>query len=133
MKPHAKQHPCTWVLALMLASGTCWSYGGSSSSKACAKPKFSDFTPAENAEIAPNSGFSFTASKNTYPTTLKVTVKDTPVDVQITQENEGTFHVTGKLPSALQNTFARIVIAADAQNNCKGTGGWLVKIAGTGD
>ena len=42
------------ALVLMLFTSTSWAYGGgsSSSSKACAKPKFTDFVPAENAEVA---------------------------------------------------------------------------------
>ena len=57
------------ALVLMLFTSTVWAYGGgsSSSSKACAKPKFTDFVPAENAEVASGSGFSFTASANTHP------------------------------------------------------------------
>lgn len=125
-----KRQNNAWVLTLMLVSGTCWAYGGSSSStKACAKPKFSDFMPIENAEVAANSSFSFTASKNTYPDSIKVSVKDIPVTIDVKNENEGTFHVTGTLPPALKGTFARVLISADAQNNCKGSGGWLLKIA----
>ena len=46
-----KRYNYFWIFALMLASSTSWAYGGgSSSSKACAKPTFSDFVPAENAE-----------------------------------------------------------------------------------
>ena len=124
-----KYQNSAWLLALMLTSSTCWAYGGSSSStKACAKPKFSDFTPVENAEVAANSPFSFTASKNTYPNSIKVTVKDIPVTIEVTNENEGTFQVTGILPPTLKGAFARIVINAEAQNNCKGSDGWLLKI-----
>lgn len=122
---------CLWVIVLMLATGTCWAYGGgSSSSKACEKPKFSNFVPAENAEIAAGSAFSFTASKNTYPTTIKVSVKEqAATDVKVDKKNDGTFAVSGKLPATLKGGFARIGISADAQSNCKGAGGWLVKVA----
>lgn len=122
---------CLWVIVLMLATGTCWAYGGgSSSSKACEKPKFSNFVPAENAEIAAGSAFSFTASKNTYPTTIKVSVKEqAATDVKVDKKNDGTFAVSGKLPATLKGGFARIAISADAQSNCKGAGGWLVKVA----
>ena len=122
---------CLWIFVLMLATGTCWAYGGgSSSSKACEKPKFSNFVPAENAEVAAGSAFSFTASKNTYPTTIKVSVKEQAATaVKVDKKNDGTFAVSGKLPATLKGGFARIAISADAQSNCKGAGGWLVKVA----
>jgi len=45
-----KRYNCFWIFVLMLVTSTSWAYGGgsSSSSKACAKPKFTDFVPAEN-------------------------------------------------------------------------------------
>ena len=52
-------------LILMAISSNLWAYGSSSSSSACAKPKFTDFTPAEHSEVAAGSDFSFIASENT--------------------------------------------------------------------
>jgi hypothetical protein len=125
-----KRSNCFWILALMLVTCTSWAYGGgSSSSKACAKPKFTDFVPAENAEIAAGSGFSFTASANTHPESIKVTVKGLPATIKVTPKNAGSsFDVSGTLPASLKGTYARIAIDADAQSNCNGGGGWLVKI-----
>jgi len=119
-----------WIFVLMVVTSTCWGYGGggSSSSKACDKPKFTDFVPAENAQVAAGSGFSFTASKNTYPTTIKVTVKEHPITLKIDKKSDSTFAVTGSLPSSVKSGYARIAISADAQSNCKGAGGWLVKV-----
>ncbi len=120
---------CLALVALLFSVNTCWAYGGgSSSSKACEKPKFSNFSPAENAEAAPGSSFSFAASKNTYPTSIKVTVKGQPVEVTSDKKADGTFAVSGKLPATAKGGFARIAINADAQSNCKGSGGWLVKV-----
>ena len=126
-----KKNKCLLMILLMLVAGNVSAYGGggSSSSKACAKPKFSDLKPAENSEVAPGSSFSFTASKNTYSNTIKVTVKGKPVSVQAASQKDGTFAVSGKLPDDIKGTFARIAITADAQGNCNGTGGWLVKIS----
>jgi hypothetical protein len=120
-----------WIFALLIFTGTCWAYGGgsSSSSKSCDKPKFTNFVPAENAEVTAGSAFSFTASKNTYPTTIKVTVKDRPVSIKASPKDDGTFAVSGSLPASVKGAYARIAISADAQGNCKGTGGWLVKVA----
>jgi len=126
-----KRSNCFLALVLMLFTSTSWAYGGgSSSSKACAKPKFTDFVPAENAEVAAGSGFSFTASANTHPESIKVTVKGLPATIKVSPKNAGSsFEVSGTLPASLKGTYARIAIEADAQSNCNGGGGWLVKIA----
>lgn len=126
-----KRYNCLWILVLMMFAGSCWAYGGggSSSSKACTKPKFTDFVPAENAEVAPGSKFSFTASANTYPDSIKVAAKGLPATINVTPRDSGTFEVTGEIPATLKGTYARIAITADGQSNCKGTDGWLVKIA----
>ncbi len=123
-----KSHHTLWILALMLATGNVWAYGSSSSTKSCTKPKFSEFSPVNNAEVAAKSAFSFLASAGTNPDSINVTVKDLPVAVTITAKNKS-FEVTGKLPDSLKGTFARISISADGPNKCKGSDGWLVKIA----
>lgn len=126
-----KRYNCFSIFVLMLVTSTTWAYGGggSSSTKACAKPKFTDFVPAENAEVAAGSNFSFTASANTYPTSIKVTIKGLPATIKVTPKTVGTFEVSGSLPTSLKGTYARIAIEADAQSKCNGGGGWLVKIA----
>lgn len=120
-----------WVFALMMFTSACWAYGGGGggSSKSCDKPKFSNYVPAENAQVAAGSDFSFTASKNTYPTTIKVNVKEQAATIKVDKKSDSTFAVSGKLPASVKGGFARIAISADAQSNCKGAGGWLVKIA----
>jgi hypothetical protein len=124
-----KRYSCLWIFILMMVASATWAYGSSSSSKACAKPKFTDFIPVENAEVAAGSTFSFTASANTNPNTIKVAVKELTVTLKITPENEGGFQVSGAIPASLKGVYARIAITADGQNSCKGDGGWLVKIA----
>lgn len=116
------------VFALMCCSSAVWAYGSSSSSKACTKPKFTDYSPAENTEVVAGSSFSFTASSNTHSESISVTVKGLPVSVSVTPKSSGSFVVNGMLPATLKNTFARIAIDAKAQNDCEGTGGWLIKI-----
>ncbi len=124
-----KRYNGLYIFTLLLFTSTAWAYGGgSSSSKSCDKPKFSQFVPAENAEVKAGSAFSFTASKNTYPTTIKVTIKDRPAEFTSSQKNDGTFEISGTIPATLKAAYARITITADAQSNCKGSGGWLVKI-----
>lgn len=123
-----KRYSGLWIFVLMMITGTCWAYGSSSSSTACAKPKFTDLVPAENTEVVPGANFSFTASANTYPDSIKVTVKGQPVTLKVTPRDSGSFEVSGEIPSTLKGTYARIAIAADGQSNCKGSDGWLVKI-----
>jgi hypothetical protein len=125
-----KRYSCAYFFVLLMFSSTVWAYGGggSSSSKACAKPKFTNFVPAENGLAKAGSSFSFTASKNTYPSTIKVTVKDQAAAVKVTPKSDGSFDVTGMLPTSLKGPYARIAITADALSNCNGAGGWLVKM-----
>lgn len=123
-----KSYKTLWILILMIATSNVWAYGSSSSSKkACNKPKFSEFVPVNNAQVAAKSGFSFVASADTNPESIIVTVKDQPVAVTITPKNQG-FQVKGTLPDTLTGSFARISITADGPNKCKGSDGWLVKI-----
>lgn len=123
-----KSYNPLWILMLIVATSNVWAYGSSSSSKkACNKPKFSAFVPANNAEVTAKSAFSFSASANTNPESIIVTVKDQPVAVTVTPKNQG-FQIAGTLPDTLKGNFARISITADGPNQCKGSDGWLVKI-----
>ena len=125
-----KKHTFWGIITLVFITANAWAYGGGGSggTKACDKPKFTDFNPAANAEVAPGSGFSFTASKNTYANTIKVKVKDQDAAIKVDKKNDGTYSVSGKLPASVKGTYARIAIDADAQGNCNGNGGWLVKV-----
>lgn len=120
---------CLWFFVLMIVTNNSWAYGSSSSSKACAKPEFTNFVPAENTEVAAGASFSFSASANTFPNTIKVAVKGMPTALKVTPRNEGGFQVSGTLPKSLKGVYARIAITADGQSNCKGSDGWLIKIA----
>ena len=114
-------------LILLASSSQLWAYGSDSSSKACEKPKFSHFEPANNSAVAPHATFSFIASQQTLPDSLQVTVKGQPIDVTVTAKNQ-VFYVQGQLPDSLKNEFVRINIAADSPHKCRGTDGWLLKI-----
>ena len=105
-------------------------YGSSSSSKkACKKPEFSKFTPVHLSEVVPESEFSFVASALTNPESILVTIKKQSVDVTINKLNNG-YLVSGKLPEALEGTYARVKINATGTNKCKSNDGWLLKIEG---
>lgn len=113
----------------MILASASWAYGSGSSSKSCTKPVFTNFVPAENAEVTTGSSFSFSASANTIPNTIKVKIKELPAILKVNPRNEGGFQVSGTIPLSLKGIYARIAITADGQNNCKGDGGWLLKIA----
>lgn len=115
------------TLLLIAAAPTTWAYGSSSSTKSCEKPQFANFVPTEKSEVSAGSQFSFTASGVIDPKSIKVNVKNQPVELSI-DEKGNTYSVSGKLPENLTGTHARIAISAEGKNRCKGTGGWLIKI-----
>jgi len=120
-----------FTLLLIIVSGTAFAYGGSPSSsvKACSKPKFSQFTPADKSEVTANSSFSFVASAQTNPDSIGVTIKDQHAAITITPKNPAGFDVTGTIPETLKGSFARIKITGEGPNGCKGSDGWLVKVS----
>lgn len=116
-----------WLGLLMFTAGAVWGYGSSSSSKACEKPGFSQFSPPDKADVPPNAKFSFIASPNTKPDTIKVMVKNLSATISVKPVAQG-YQVNGTLPAALRGTFVRIGISAEGASQCKGSGGWLVNI-----
>jgi len=117
-----------WIAILLIIPANVWAYGDSGSgTEICKKPNFSDFTPVNSAEVAPQSAFSFFASGAAYPNSIKVTIKGQSVPVTVTPKKDG-FQVTGKLPDSLKGAFAKINIEARGANQCEGSAGWLVKV-----
>lgn len=116
-----------FILATFSCHALAYGGGGSSSKKACKKPKFSQFMPPHLSVVDAESEFSFLASATTLPKTITVKVKKQPVDVSINKINNG-YTVSGKLPDSLKGTFARIEINATGSNKCKGNDGWLLNI-----
>ena len=128
------RHPLWIALVLVVYGnvGDVWAYGdsggNSGSADACAKVKFSVFTPGNNTEVAAKSAFSFFASEGTAPKSIAVTVKGQSVPVTVTPKHQG-FQVTGVLPDTLKGTFARINITGKGPNQCEASDGWLLKVA----
>jgi hypothetical protein len=119
-----------WIAILLIIPANVWAYGESGSgvdTGLCKKLNFSDFTPVNSAEVAPQSAFSFFASGAAYPNSIKVTIKGQSVPVIVTPKKDG-FQVTGKLPVSLKGAFAKINIEARGANQCEGSAGWLVKV-----
>jgi hypothetical protein len=116
------------IVTLVMIPGSVWAYGdsGSGGTEGC-KAKFSKHTPANNAEVAAKSDFSFFASGETNPNSITVTIKGQSVPITVTPKNQG-FQVTGILPDTLKGTFAKINIAAKGPGQCEASDGWLVKV-----
>lgn len=105
------------------------SAGGGGSENICAKPQLTKFVPANLANVAPGSEFSFRAFNVSKPEQIEVTVKAIPVAVAI-EDKESFYLVKGHLPADLVNTIARINIKVNSKiSKCEGENGWLVKIA----
>lgn len=116
---------------LMATCGNAFAYGGSpqSSTRACTKPKFSQFTPADKSQVAANADFSFLASAQTNPDSISVSIKDQPIAISISPKGQTGFEVTGKVPESVKGAFARIKINAEGPNGCKGSDGWLLQVS----
>jgi hypothetical protein len=120
-----------WVAIVLIIPANVWAYGEAGGSGTgtgvCKKLNFSDFTPGNNSEVAPQSAFSFVASGMAYPNSIKVTIKGQSVPLTVTPKGEG-FKVTGKLPNTLKGAYAKINIDARGFNQCEVSDGWLVKV-----
>jgi|JYMV01.1.fsa_nt_gi hypothetical protein len=117
------------VLVLGLAPPNAWSYGGGGSqSTSCKKPSFKDMTPVKGTVVSPGARFSFTASSNTNPRSIKVVVKGNEVELSV--EKNGSINVSGNLPSSIKGGYARVNISASSSpSSCMGKDGWLLKLA----
>lgn len=85
-------------------------------------------TPVKGTVVSPGARFSFTASANTNPKSIKVVVKGNEVELSV--EKNGSVNVSGNLPSSIKGGYARVNISASSSpNSCVGTDGWLLKLA----
>lgn len=120
---------CILWLTLSLVASNAAAYGSSSSSKkACKAPRFSDFNPPHLSEVKPGADFSFDVSSSVDPESIEVSAKKQKIAVDI-DSSGGSYRVSGRLPSELKGTHARINIKAKGTNRCQGSDGWLLKIA----
>lgn len=135
----------SWIIILVIVFGNidpalAYAYEGSPAggvfSNPCGKVRFSEFTlpqysqDTNNTEVAPESDFSFLASKETFPDSIQVTIEDETVPIAVTPHYAG-YHVTGSLPDTVKSTFVRINIAAQGPYQCERGDGWLLKVADT--
>lgn len=100
----------------------------------CSQVTFSEFMPkpfshdTNNVEVAPQSAFSFFASKATLQKTITVTIKGERIPITVKPQSNG-FLVTGKLPATVTGSYVRIEIMGQGPNQCERPDGWLLKVA----
>jgi len=126
-----KLHKILLMAVVLIVPASAWAYGDNagsgSGSGLCKKVNFSEFSPINNAEVAPQSDFSFYASESTFPKSIKVTIKGESVPVTVVEKQSG-YKVSGKLPASLKGAYAKINIEARGIAQCEVTDGWLVKV-----
>jgi hypothetical protein len=122
-----KLSPVLPFLMLMAVSSHTWAYGSGSSQSACKKPEFSQFNPADKTEAAAGAAFSFVVAGIPNPSSISVSIKNQAVEVTTQELGPQRYAVTGQLPETLKGQFVRINVSAEGK--CKGSDGWLVKIA----
>ncbi len=126
-----KLHKILLMAVVLIVPANVWAYGdnsaGGSGTGICKKVNFSEFSPINNAEVAPQSGFSFYASESTFPKSIKVTIKGQPVPITVVEKQNG-YKVSGKLPDTLRGAYAKINIEARGIAQCEVADGWLVKV-----
>lgn len=116
----------TYSLLLGFATTNAWSFGGGGGEfrDRCVEPQFKNTKPAKL--IAPGGEFSFTASDNTIPDSIKVIIKGHEVDLDV--RNDYGYQVKGNLPDGVTG-YALIKISAHSQpKTCVGEFAWLVKV-----
>ncbi len=118
---------CFALLLLVFFATSAWSYGGGGGEAAkCKKPSFKDMNPPQSSTVPPGAEFSFTASSNTNPKSIKVEVKGHQVDLKVNKNTS--VEVTGNLPPEVTAGYARINISANSSANCASQDGWLLKV-----
>lgn len=114
------------ISTLVFVTPNAWS--NRCAGRDCKEPSFSDMAPEKSTVVGPGTEFSFTASSNTNPDSIKVMVKGYEVDLNII--NNGSIKVTGKLPDEITEGYARInITASSSPSSCIGNSGWLLKIS----
>ena len=126
-----KLHKILLMAVLLIVPANVWAYGdnnaGGTGAGICKKVNFSEFSPMNNAEVAPESEFSFYASESTFPNSIKVTIKGQSIPITVVQKQNG-YKVSGKLPDTVKGVYAKINIDARGIAQCEVSDGWLIKV-----
>lgn len=117
------------VLMLISFSMNVIAYGGGArATTKCKKPRFSEMTPPKSTVVEPGSEFSFVASRDTEPKSVKVRIKGQDVPLKTEIKKIGGIRMTGNLPDDITQGYVRVAISAKTNRSCDGKGGWLLKI-----
>lgn len=92
----------------------------------CTAPIFFEESPARDAKVAVLEKFSFTASENTDPETLKVWVNTQSVEIKITPQRSGRLTVEGTLPRPIVQGRAWIKVTGVSHDGCDQLHNWNV-------
>jgi len=109
-------------------SALAYGGGGGSSRKSCKQPKVSHRIPAASSSVASGSAFSFSLPLDARKNSIKVSIKDEKVDIDIEQK-KFKYVVTGRLPESIKDGFVKINVKATSKSKCPMKDGWLLKIA----
>ncbi len=122
-----------FLFSALISSYNVAAYNGKSVDEQCKKPRFDHFSlpiykVPERIVVAPESEFSFRLSSKVAAETLKLTIKKKAIKYTI--ENKNSFYlITSKIPAEYTGKFVRISANVTAKLECKGQGGWLIKVA----
>jgi hypothetical protein len=92
----------------------------------CTAPIFFEESPARDARVDVFEKFSFTASDNTDPTTLKAWVNTHPVDIKVTPQRSGRFTVEGRLPQPIVQGKVWIKVTGISNDGCDQLHNWNI-------
>lgn len=118
---------------LFCSSIASYGYSAGEVEDICKKPKIHEFSlptyqEPEKIEVAPESDLSFSLSVWTNPDTIKLTIKDEPLEFS-RETNSSVHKIRAKIPAKFTGQFARINVTATAVLGCYTKEGFLIKIA----
>lgn len=123
----------TLMGVLLGSSVASYGYSAGEVEDICKKPKVHDFSlpiyhEPEKIEVAPESDLTFSLSNWTNPETIKLTIKDEPLEFK-RETNSSVHKIHAKIPAKFTGQFARINVTATAVLGCYTKEGFLIKIA----
>lgn len=92
----------------------------------CTAPIFFEESPARDAKVGVFRQFSFTASDNTDPLTLKAWINNQPVAITVTRQRSGRYTVEGILAEPITQGRAWIKATGVSDDGCDQLHTWNV-------
>jgi hypothetical protein len=92
----------------------------------CTAPIFFEEAPGKDAKVPVFQKFSFTASENTDPSTLKVWVNAKPVPFTVSEQRSGRLSVEAALPEPIAQGRAWIKVTGISHDGCDQLHTWNV-------